>query len=176
MFFGIERNRFTKVLQSNCVANRKPRILIAGVGNELRKDDGFGPAVIRELNAASAGSMLEADIIDFGQRLYDILLRMKEYEVVIIVDAVEGEGKPGDIYIVRPEDLCKTGTKSLELHNADLKELIALAEGIGCLPEDIYVIGCHPEDVSWGVGLTPAVAEKIRVVVDLIHKIIRNYV
>ena len=156
--------------------SRKHRILIAGVGNELRKDDGFGPAVIRELNTASACSMLDADIIDFGQRLYDLLLKMKEYDVVIVVDAMEGEGKPGDIYMVKPEDVYKARAESLNPHHADLKELITIGKEMGSLPEDVYVIGCHPEDVSWGIGLTPAVAGKIKVVINLIHKIIKNYV
>lgn len=157
------------------MAGRKPRILIAGVGNELRKDDGFGPVVVREL-LDTASVATDADIIDFGQRLYDLLLRMKEYDVVIIVDAIEGEGKPGDIYMVSPEDVCKARAESLNPHHADLKELIAIGERMGSLPEDVYVIGCHPEDVSWGIGLTQAVAEKITSVIYLIHKIIKNYV
>ena len=152
----------------------KSRILIAGVGNELRKDDGFGPAVIRKL--LEVADIPEADIIDFGQRLYDLLLKMKEYDIVIIVDAMEGEGKPGDIYMVKPEDVYKARVESLNPHHADLKELITIGKEMGSLPEDVYVIGCHPKDVSWGIGLTPAVAGKIKVIINLIHKIIKNYV
>ena len=156
------------------MAGRKPRILIAGVGNELRKDDGFGPAVVRELHEVA--DTLEADIIDFGQRLYDLLLRMREYDVVIIVDAIEGDGKPGDVYIAGPEDVCNITTVGLNPHHADLKELIFVGKEMGSLPEDVYVIGCHPEDVSWGIGLTTAVAEKMKVVINLIQNLIKNYV
>jgi|Deesub1362B_J571_1020462.scaffolds.fasta_scaffold00093_74 hydrogenase maturation protease len=154
------------------VKNR--RILIAGVGNELRRDDGFGPAVIRELFNTANAELFGADILDFGQRLYDLLLKLKEYDVAIIVDAIEGEGKPGDVYVIHPEDIWKARTKSLNLHDADLKELIALGDKMGSLPEKVYVVGCHPEDVSWGVGLTPVVAEKIAAVIELIYKIIKN--
>jgi len=155
------------------MVEKKPRILIAGVGNELRKDDGFGPAVVRELLNAVDAKLFEADVIDFGQRLHELLLKLKEYDVVVIVDAIEGEGEPGDIYVIHPEDVCNSRAVGLNFHDADLKELIALGDKMGVLPEKVYVVGCHPEDVSWGVGLTPVVAEKIATVLELIHKIIK---
>jgi len=159
------------------------RILIAGVGNELRRDDGFGQAVIKEAARKDDISRF-SDIIDFGQRLYDLLLKLKEYDVAIIVDAMEGEGKPGDIYLLELEAGKRLDRESrefsnldlnLNLHDTDLGIILTLGDTIG-LPEKVYLVGCHPQDLSWGTGLTQVVQEKIGEVLELIHKIIKNYV
>ncbi len=81
------------------------KILIAGIGNELRGDDGFGQRVIKRLQSLLSSLDVDIDdnainIMDFGQHTHELLLFIKDYkyDVIIIIDAIEGDGNPGDLY------------------------------------------------------------------------------
>ncbi len=146
------------------------RILIAGVGNELRSDDGFAQEVLRKLGDLDDN----VDVIDFGHRIHDLLLFIRDYSAVVIVDAVEGNGEPGDIYVVHVsgenEDL-----KVLNAHDIDLKGIISMGEKIGFLPEKLVIVGCHPEKMDPGIGLSETVMEKVDDAVKIIKKLVREF-
>ncbi|MEM1619500.1 MAG: hydrogenase maturation protease [Fervidicoccaceae archaeon] len=70
------------------------RVLIAGVGNELRRDDGLGSAVVR----APAERRLpdDVEVLDADTNLYDVFLKILggSYGAVIFVDAVTPARSP----------------------------------------------------------------------------------
>ena len=76
-------------------------ILIFGCGNILFGDDGFGPAVVRELQESY---VLPEDVLalDVGtsvrEILFDILLSERRPERLIIVDAVDRGREPGALF------------------------------------------------------------------------------
>jgi len=150
------------------------KALVAGVGNELKRDDGFGPAVIERILEKKLERELKADVMNFGQRLYDLLLKLKDYGVVVVVDAIEGEGKAGDIYLIEIDPSEVEESKPVNLHDPDLKKFIGLAKTLNFTPEKLYVIGCHPEDLSDGIGLSQTLLKKIDVVIDMIKEILAH--
>ncbi len=150
------------------------KVLVAGVGNVLKRDDGFGPAVVETILNKRLEKEIKADVMDFGQRLYDLLLRMKDYDVVVLVDAIEGEGKPGDIYIIEIDPSEVEESELTNLHDPDLRKFIGIAKALNFMPKKLYVIGCHPEDLSDGVGLSQRLFKKIDVVIDMIHDILAH--
>lgn len=154
----------------------KRRILIAGVGNELRGDDGLGPRVLEELSKHSLPH--DVDVIDFGERLYDLLLKLKGYETAIVVDALDVGGEPGQLYVIEPNPRSDhvEGLMSLNLHEADLKGLMALGRELDMVPERIHVVGCQPEDTSPGIGLSDVVRSKVEDVVRLVESILKDYI
>src|SRR3954468_576712 len=76
--------------------NGERRVLIAGVGNVFRTDDGFGPAVARCLAGLPwpAGGRVE----DYGIRglhlAYDLL---DPWDALILVDALPDTGDVGGV-------------------------------------------------------------------------------
>ena len=72
------------------------KVLVAGIGNIFLGDDGFGPEVVQDL---AAGPPLpdQVRLVDYGIRgmhlAYDLLAG---YDALVLVDAVPGDGEPGD--------------------------------------------------------------------------------
>ena len=147
-----------------------PRILVAGMGNVLRRDDGFGVAVARrllesELGAALAGvTVLEAGIA--GVRVVQEL--MDGYDGLILVDAARGGGAPGTVYEISPH-VGETAPESL--HTVEPGQVLALARAAGCLPERVLLVGCEPAEydaLGMEENLTPAVAAAVPRAVALV--------
>ena len=147
-----------------------PRILVAGMGNVLRRDDGFGVAVARrlldsDLGAALAGvTVLEAGIA--GVRVVHEL--MDGYDGLILVDAAACGGKPGTVYEIAPR-VGETAPESL--HTVEPGQVLALARAAGCLPGRVVLVGCEPAEcdaLGMDEALTPAVAAAVPRAVALV--------
>lgn len=148
------------------------RILIAGIGNELMGDDGLGPIIIRMLAKVDLPGNI--DRIDFGYRLYDLLLKIRDYDALIIIDAIGLDGKPGELFIIRPDSVKEFIDRVLRIdpHGATLRDILRLAYRLGYLPSHTYIIGCIPKNISLGVGLSREVEECTGKIIRYIKKIV----
>jgi hydrogenase maturation protease len=132
--------------------------LILGLGNPLRGDDGFGTAVIRTLQNQSLPP--HVDLVDGGTIGLEIVLLLKEYRRVFVVDAADLGLSPGmwrrfdGDTAVLPTNQQKMNST---LHGAGFAEALALAEALGMLPEELIVFGVQPSRVDWVEGLSAAV-------------------
>ncbi len=136
------------------------RVLVAGIGNLFLGDDGFGPEVVRRL-AEQQVLPENVQLVDYGIRgmhlAYDLL---DGYAALVLVDALPGDGSPGDIVVleVGEEDI---GSDSFDPHGmAPVAVLASLNQLGGTLPPT-YVVGCRPDTVEEGIGLSPAVAAAV---------------
>lgn len=128
-----------------------PRVLVAGVGNVLRGDDGFGPAVVAALEDGGglpAGTRL-VDAGIAGVRLVQEL--MDGYDVLIIIDACDRGATPGDICVLEPETLDPQMMPADErrLMAGDMHQLVparvlTLAAALRVLPARVRIVGCQP--------------------------------
>ncbi|MDX1522599.1 MAG: hydrogenase maturation protease [Anaerolineae bacterium] len=142
------------------------RILISGVGNVLRQDDGFGIAVVHRLlergNLPDGVTVLETGIA--GIRLVQELL--VRYDVLILVDAMLREGyQPGDIYLLEA-DVPDIADYTLEERSAFLADMhytnptraMMFAKAMDVLPKHTYILGCQPAAYDdFDLGLSPEV-------------------
>jgi hydrogenase maturation protease len=147
------------------------RILIAGVGNLLRGDDGFGVEVAQRLLACppyipgATVTIIETGI--GGLHLVQELLA--GYDALVILDAVEREAPPGTLFLLEPERVepARWPTEVLrdffaDTHYAEPSHALALAEGIGARPPHVLIVGCQVAAVDDLLqGLTPAVARAV---------------
>jgi len=122
-------------------------VLIAGMGNVLRRDDGFGSEVARRLldGVLPPGvGVIDAGIA--GVRIVQEL--MDGYAGVIFVDATERGGVPGTLYELEPDVTAPLTAADApdSLHMIEPGRVIALARAAGCLPPCVTIIGCEPED------------------------------
>jgi hydrogenase maturation protease len=144
-----------------------PRTLIAGFGNVLRGDDGFGVEVIRRLQDAGFSSQ-DVELLDVGTggiRLAQELLG--RYDRLIIVDAMSGSGPPGRVHVRRVESIEMVA--EIDLHLAIPSRALALAKALGALPREVFLIGCEPAEVDeLTTELSPPVQ---RAVVTALHHI-----
>jgi len=93
---------------------------VFGCGNPLFGDDGFGPEVIRRLES-------DYDIpehvlcLDVGTSirdiLFDLLLDTELARTLIVVDAIEVEGRePGEIFEIRVDEIAPAKISDFSLH------------------------------------------------------------
>ena len=157
------------------------KILVVGVGNLLRLDDGFGVEVTRRLQsrALPAGArVVELGIAGLGlvQELLD------GYDALIVVDAMRGGGPPGTTYLVEPKvaDIAPTtggrmGDCMADLHGAEPSKAMAMAKALGVLPRKVLVVGCEPGTVDeLGIGLTEPVEQAAKQAVDRIAALLQE--
>jgi len=163
-----------------------PRILICGVGNKLKKDDGLGPYIIEELekqvlpaNVSPVRSKLSTSngvsLMDFGTSGFKTALEIGKYHKVIFVDAIQLGNQPGQIYktTLSKQDLLESPSLSsftISLHEGDLEKILTTATLIGNYPKEVVVLGCEPEDLSFGLGLSRKVEKAVSKIIDLILK------
>ena len=139
-------------------AERSP-LLVMGVGNTLRGDDGFGVAVLGEVgNRTLPGNV---DLLDAGTSIIDLMEELNGRRKVVVIDAVRGGQSPGTLYRFSPEDVKAEAVPADSLHQVGLLDTLRLAELVDCCPEEVVIIGVQPEDTSLKIGLTEAVAAAV---------------
>jgi hydrogenase maturation protease len=122
-------------------------ILVIGYGNELRGDDGLGPAVAE---AVAAIGLPDVECLAVHQLVPELAERLADARLAVFVDARVGPGEQA-VEVTR----IKTGESGgLMAHAADPRALLALARAVyGRAPEAwlVAVTGCHFE---FGDGLS----------------------
>ncbi len=79
-----------------------PRVLVAGVGNDLLGDDGFGIAVVRRFSEDGVPEGVEVFESGIGGiRMVQEL--MDGYEALVIVDATDRGEEPGTVCLLEVE-------------------------------------------------------------------------
>jgi hydrogenase maturation protease len=146
--------------------------LIAGIGNVFFSDDGFGPAVAHLLANTSLPSGVR--VRDFGIRGMHLALEMLEpYDLVVLVDAIARDEKPGTAFIVAPDspqlDQKTEGAGSAsDPHEMDVCSVLQLyerlhAEMAPLQPRPkLLIAGCVPETTQPGMTLTQAVQSAVQ--------------
>ena len=137
----------------------RSQVLVMGVGNMLRGDDGFGVAVLDEVGSRDVPG--NVDLLDAGTSIIDLMEELNGRRKVVVIDAVRGGQSPGTLYRFSPEDVAAEAVPADSLHQVGLLETLRLAELVDCRPEQVVIIGAQPEDTSLKIGLTKAVAAAV---------------
>lgn len=138
------------------------RTLIAGFGNVLRGDDGFGVEVVRRLGERGMASA-SVELLDVGTggiRLAQEL--MTPFDRLIIVDAATRGGAPGSVYALVVDDV--KPTREIDMHTTVPSRALEVARALGPLPPEIYLIGCEPASVD---ELTTELSPLVEAAVDV---------
>ena len=153
------------------------RVLIVGIGNLLMGDDGFGPEVIMALEKESLKENIE--LRDMGIAGITTATELEDYDIVIFVDAMNVDEEPGSLRMIKidveeisPEEALNLSRFSI--HELSLETVLKLSKAIGTLPEEVYILGCQPENLDVGHDLTPkvrnAIPKAIREIQNLVEK------
>lgn len=158
------------------------RVLVAGVGNVLRGDDGFGPAVIDALMAAGdlPQGVRAVEVGIGGINLVHEL--MDGYDVLVLVDAVDRSATPGSLYVLEVTVPDVAAIPALErwgiaadMHEAVPGQALIMAGAVGALPPMIRMIGCQPaETEDFSMELSPCVQRAVPAAVETIRGILLN--
>ena len=129
-------------------------ILLIGMGNILKGDDGLGVHALRRLAEEGVEG---AELLELGTSLSDCFSLLEGYECVIALDAVAAGGDPGSLYWLSEERFARMRGRGLSLHEGDLLDALDLAALRGRKPE-LRVAGMEPlEWGNWSMELSPPV-------------------
>jgi hydrogenase maturation protease len=150
------------------------RVLIIGVGNILLRDEGIGVHVAQQLSKYDLPDNVE--VIDGGTSGLDVLLSEEGSYKLVVIDAIRTGKKPGTVYKTKylaPRFIwgVPVGQSKISLHQLSLIDALVAAEKMGCLPEEIVIIGVEPAEVDLGLELTEKVA---RSVPEVIKKVLEE--
>jgi len=152
----------------------RPRLLIACVGNIFMGDDGFGVEVARRLVERSWPPGVR--VVDFGIRGIDFLYALlDDPDHLIIVDAVDRGCAAGSLYIIEPEsDTFGRDCEAMDAHGTHPAKAIKTARSMGATLASIRLVGCQPQTLEPGIGLSVAVQVAVENAVELVDRIVRK--
>ena len=145
------------------------RKLVAGVGNVLHGDDGFGVEVANRL-MARVDLPQGLKVIETGIGGMSLIQEtMAGCDALLIVDAYERGDPPGTLYFLKVElpdlthlDMHERRNYFADTHYATPDRALHLLAGIGRLPRSVYMLGCEPQQhAELAIGLSPAVSAAI---------------
>jgi hydrogenase maturation protease len=164
-------------------ATERPRVLVAGIGNVLRGDDGFGPAVVEALRERGAPPGVR--LVEFGIGGISLVHELMDgYDVLVILDAVDHAAPPGSLHVIEPRVpdaeslplLARRGFAS-DTHEAVPGSALVVARAAGVLPPVVRIVGCQPaETEEFSMALSPAVRGAVPRAVDLVLSLLDTLV
>ncbi len=155
------------------------KTLIAGMGNVLRRDDGFGVEVARRLTQQALPPGVKVIEVGIGG-IHLVQELMDGYDMLLVIDALERGSQPGTTHVLQAEvpDLDtwpETERQDFlaDMHYTTPSKALILAKALGVLPPKVFIVGCQPVDAAdIGMGLSDPVERAIGAVVREIEKIV----
>lgn len=116
---------------------RPQRVAVLCVGNRLMLDDGVGPAVYDEL-MASYDIPDNVELLDLGCLSLAMIDRVREFDVILTVDAVDDSGQPaGTVLRYAPDAMARHVGITASLHDLKLIDLFDSAALLGYQAEGL---------------------------------------
>lgn len=145
---------------------KKNGILIIGIGNEFRSDDGYGLTIAREIREKIDPSVRVIEHSGDGASLMEA---WKGFDNVIIIDAVCFGKKPGTLHII---DANKEHLPPEKIHHSShifgLNDAIETARVLKKLPRNIQIIGVEGKSFVTGTSMSAEIKATMNDVVDKI--------
>ena len=137
-----------QVLNRLQLIRRGRRAVLIGVGNSLRGDDGFGPALVQ----AVAENIPQALCIDAGtvpENYVPVVLRLRP-DVILVADCTDWGGKPGEVALFSPGEV-----ESLPFLTHGFPLSLVLEELLRRSQAEIKVLAVQGSRLTLGLPLSP---------------------
>lgn len=138
----------------------RDRVLVVGVGNLDRGDDGVGRVVARRLRALAPRGLVVREADGAATELLDAF---EGWGRVVVVDACASGAAPGTwtcfdaVAAPLPASLARAST-----HGWGVAEAVELARALGRLPRSLVVVAIEGRTFEPGAALSPAVQAAAR--------------
>jgi hydrogenase maturation protease len=153
-------------------------ILIAGIGNIFRGDDGFGVEVVMCL--ARRNLPADVHVVDFGIRGIDLTYALMDgYSAVVMVDTMQRGEAPGIVSVIEPrlKEIEDEDQLGFSPHDLDPVRAWQLARLLGANCPRLLVIACEPltfGDETGAMGLSAPVTAAVEPAVAAAEMLARH--
>ena len=157
------------------------KIGIFGIGNPLRNDDGIGIVLLEKLSDIKNTISGNVELVDGGTGGMNLIHKFPLFDIVVIVDAVNFNGQPGDSKFFKLEEIYdKKISIKTSTHGDDILKVIILSKQLEKKPDCFLFFGIQPKDTSHGTNLSNELKNKINLYLNSlkleIKKISEDYV
>jgi hydrogenase maturation protease len=161
----------TNLKKSGIIAERRPKILIAGMGNILLRDDGVGVHAVKRFPAADA---TEYRTVEVGCAVFDALYLFDWAERILLIDAMQAGRPPGTVYRVDSLKDMDMGTAPVSLHEFSVFQALEMIQK-DPMPA-VSIIGIEPEIIDYGLELSAAVEASLPLVWETGREVVRKWI
>jgi len=135
------------------------RVVVAGIGNEYRQDDGVGIAVA---NAVTAVLPTVLDIGPIADPL-DLLGKWDYADLAVVIDATRSGAAPGTVTCMDLDDPSVTlqGAQPSSTHGLGVPDVMRLARVLLAAPQRVVLIGIEGREFNDGSSMGRAVQESV---------------
>jgi hydrogenase maturation protease len=143
-------------------------LLLIGIGNEYRRDDGVGLVIVRQLRSVVPADVTVLELSGEGATLMDA---WQKAAIVYVFDAVRSQATPGTIHQIDAKaQTVPTQFFHYSTHAFSLAEAVELARVLNQLPPKLVLYGVEGADFGGGVGLSDCVEIAVPKVIDRVLK------
>lgn len=139
-------------------------IVVIGLGNTYRRDDGVGVAVAAALDSLALPNVR---VVTGIAEPMSLLEAWSPAALAMVIDAaVATPAVPGRVRRCAPGDFV-AACEGLSSHRVDIRGTHALGQALGRVPDALVVFTVEVADTGHGIGLTPQVARAVPELVQL---------
>ncbi len=154
-------------------------LVIIALGQELRRDDAAGLAIVREWQRAYPHSAADPEVhIEMaGLAGLNLLTFLELADAAILVDCVRSNAPAGTLFMLEESELASFCASSGSAHGWGVADTIALGRSIGAqIPANLTILAIAAADLSLGEGLSPDVQSALPAAAGQIEKLYKNYI
>lgn len=146
------------------------KVVILGIGNEIKGDDASGPLIARKISAL-LNKNKNVVVFDGGTvpENYTGSIRKENPTHIILVDAVEMKKEPGYIRVVEKDEIANY---NISTHAMPVSFLIKYMETT--IDAKIILVGIQPKSMGFNEKVSKEVEDSIDKVVKSIIQIINS--
>ena len=154
-------------------------IKLLGLGHSMRGDDEIGLVIVQrwldQHRADYPEEVIEAALLESPG--VNLLGEIAGRDAAILVDAVQSGAPPGTLHKLSEEDLLTFGGGAGSAHGWGVAETLSLGRRLAPedLPEKIFIIGVEAVQFELGEDLSPAVRIVIPGAVEMINRILDEF-
>lgn len=154
-----------------------PKLVVVGLGQELRGDDAVGLAIVKRWVRAypETTNSPNVQVVFAGLPGVDLLSLLEGADAAFLVDAVHSRAAPGTLFELSAHDLASFATGSASAHGWGVAETLAMAEKLGSrLPGVLILLGIEAEQMELGQDLSATVHGVLPRAVGRLHNLVRR--
>ncbi|MDD5292457.1 MAG: hydrogenase maturation peptidase HycI [Candidatus Omnitrophica bacterium] len=129
------------------------KVLIVGIGNSLRGDDSFGPALTERIEGK-----VKANCLDAGSSPENYIGKIIKLQpdVILLIDAVSMDKEAGYMRLIKADEIPQYGFST---HNVSPRLMIEnIKEHIKA---EIFMLGIQPKNLEFGSPLSEELHKKL---------------
>ena len=149
----------------------KSGILVLGIGNYLLGDEGVGVHAVHQLERERFPTYVT--LVDGGTGGFHLLSYFSDYETIVMIDATMDGQPAGSVRVLEPR-FASEFPRALSAHDIGLRDLIESAVLLGPLPKIYLVTVSIAEMQSLKTELSPAVAESLPKITQVVHSLLNS--